>query len=246
MDSESFKISPIKVEFNQDMLNAALTAVAAGQYKYGLMVGINNTARDVQKALVAAMPVKLDRPRPFTVNSLYTKFARDKNNPEAEVLYRQFAGKGPPAARYLIPQVEGGKRVAKGFEKRLQARGKLPAGRFLVPGKGLTLDKYGNVPGAVYTKILSALKAQHDETQNTASGGQFFIGSPGGKAFGIYKRMPGKNGKYGRIFPFFIAVDHAPNYEPRFPFFDIGQREMERVYSDNIIKGFDHAIATAR
>src|SRR5690606_2908854 len=96
--------------------------------------------------------------------ALYRKATKAK--PVAEVFIRDEAPKGTPPAKYLLPQVEGGTRRPKAFERRLQASGALPAGMFAVAGKGAKLDRHGNVPGRVITAVLSAMHSQFDPYQN--------------------------------------------------------------------------------
>ena len=75
----------------------------------------------------------------------------------AQIYVRDEAIGGTPPARYLMAQVTGGQRLLKPFEKRLQAKGVLPSGMQTVPGKGATLDAFGNIAGSQMNRILSQL-----------------------------------------------------------------------------------------
>src|SRR5690606_17275008 len=97
-----------------------------------------------------------DRPTRITVNSvLYAKATKDRLY--ADVFIRDEASGGTPPARYLLPEVEGGARRLKPFERLLQAQGVMPAGMFAVPGKGAQLDAFGNVPPSQVNQMLSQL-----------------------------------------------------------------------------------------
>lgn len=60
-----------------------------------------------------------------------------------------------PASKYMLPQVEGGGRHIKRFERALQAAGAMPAGWQSVPADGAKLDAYGNISRGQIVQILS-------------------------------------------------------------------------------------------
>jgi hypothetical protein len=87
-----------------------------------------------------------DRPTPYTQNSL--QVTRTKNhNMKASVWF-----KDPDrlVQHYLEPQVEGGARGLKRFEKVL--------GKHFVPSVHTALNAYGNMPYGKIVQILSVLK----------------------------------------------------------------------------------------
>lgn len=90
---------------------------------------------------------------------------------------------------------------AKGFEKLLQARFSALQGLQAVPGKGVKLDAYGNLPGSLYNQILSSLQAQRDGYTNTMDRSltrriragkkvDYFVGRPGhgSQPLGVWAR----------------------------------------------------------
>jgi hypothetical protein len=128
---------------------------APGQYRYAATQGINMTAYDVRDGVKKEMPSVFDRPTPFTVNSLKV-YAAKQSDLKAEINF-----KGKPSDHYLRPEVFGGPRPMKMFEKRL--------GSFLIPGKEAPLDRYGNVSAGQINRIMSIL-GQAREGQNRTEG----------------------------------------------------------------------------
>jgi hypothetical protein len=105
-------------------------------------------ARD---AVVADMRRAFDRPTPWVLGGVQVAPAVNG----ATVEWKPGGGsKSVPASKILRAQVEGGARRLKRFERLIG----LPANRVAVPGKWAELDQYGNISGAVITKILSDLR----------------------------------------------------------------------------------------
>ncbi len=91
-----------------------------------------------------------DRPTMYTLNSL--KVTKTKgHNMQASVWFKDPERMGQ---HYLVPQVDGGRRKLKGFERALGTDE-------YVPGVGAKLDRYGNISPGQIKQILSVLgKAQ--------------------------------------------------------------------------------------
>lgn len=103
----------------------------------------------------------LDRPTPWTLNSLFLEKATPERLTARVWLKDERAvSTGTPASRYLTPQIEGGKRTLKSFELALQRAGHMPTGTYAVPGEGAKLDGYGNPSLQQILQILSQLQVQ--------------------------------------------------------------------------------------
>ena len=211
--------------FSERRLNAAAASA------------LTRTALDVKAAEVREMRRVFDRPTPYTLNSVYVKPAT-ANRLVADVwLKDDRAGSGTPATYFLGPEVEGGTRRAKGFERSLQIVGLLPAGWFAAPAAGARLDGYGNVSKGQIIQILSQLRvtlvsgftrnmsfdARKQIATQRKAGGRYFavkVGAKGRLAPGIYIReLTGRN-----ITPVFIFVNRA-TYRPRLDFAGVAERE---------------------
>lgn len=132
---------------------------------YATSVAANKTADRALKKLQRDLPQQLDRPTPFALRSLFVRKAT-KAKPEATIEWRSFGGRSFGAGRPLAVQADGGVRGKKGFEQALQGVGMMPRGWFAVPSDNALKDAYGNVPGRLYTQILSYLRADRSGTQN--------------------------------------------------------------------------------
>lgn len=203
---------------------------------------LTETARAIERAEQAEMRRVFDRPKEFTLRSLFVKPATARNL-TATVGLKNFAGKGTAAARYLYAQIHGGSRSLKRFERALQHAGVLPNGMYAVPGAAARLDAYGNISQGQIIQILSQLRAQrvagYSSNMTAATkvrairraGGQFFVGRPGGGSLplGVWQR------RGFLVAPVLIFVK-APQYQQRFRFYEVAQRTVDRVFHQEFEK----------
>lgn len=209
--------------FSERRLNAALAT------------GLTRTALDIREEVKREMRVVLDRPTPYTMNSLFVRPATAQRLAAETYFKDDTAGSGTPATKYLLPQVDGGSRRTKRLEVALQAAGALPSGWFVVPGAGAKIDAFGNVSRGQIIQVLSQLRiqlvagssrnlpfdARKQISAQRKAGGRFFVIKPGAKgaAPGVYQReFAGSN-----ITPVFIFVKGA-TYRKRLDFYGISNR----------------------
>jgi hypothetical protein len=222
------------------------------QMQFAAVLALTRTALKTRDRLREHMEEIFDRPVPFTLNALQVRPAT-RERPEAEVGFREFAGKGVPAGKYLRAQIEGGARALKRFERNLQHNGLMPRGLFAVPGYAADLDRYGNMSAGQIVKILSALKASSDYLQNRSSrrrsrgsrrAEEYFsvgVGSNrGGLKPGVYKRGPN-----GQVFPV-IRFVRQPMYRRVFDFYGQGERIAGEVYGAELLRATEQALSSAR
>jgi hypothetical protein len=230
-------------------VKANLARLSSKGWTFTTAIALTRTGMRIKGAERDEMSRVFDRPTPFTLNSVYLRPATPARL-EAEVYFKDFAPKGTPAGKYLLPQVGGGERDLKRFELRLQHAGLLPAGRALVPASGAALDAYGNVSRGLIQKILSQLKAQADPLSNETArsrrrgakqhGGRYFYGNPGHRGRGIWERF--SFGFGSAVKPVFIEVRRRPTYTARFPFFDVGQRVANVAFGEEFTKAADERL----
>jgi len=115
---------------------------------------LTRTAQEVKAAERQEMERKLDRPTPYTLNSLFVRPAT-KTDLNARVWIKDEAGKGTPANRFVGPNVEGGGRNAKRFERALQATGLMPREWRAVPAEAAQIDRFGNMAASQIRMLLS-------------------------------------------------------------------------------------------
>jgi hypothetical protein len=222
------------------------------QVAFANTVALTRTAKEVHARLTAEMPKVFDRPTPYVMRGLAWLGAR-KGSDEARVFARQFAGKGTPAEYILNPQVFGGQRRIKRFERALQGKGLMPPGWIAIPGPGAKFDAYGNINRGQIVQMLSALKAFSEQgylmnrtnsrrSRKTADRNRYFVPArkQGAMPIGIYRHL----GKHKNI-PV-ILFKSAAQYRKRYPFIEMGKTMTRQIFDAEFSRAFAQAMATAR
>ncbi|MFC3674673.1 hypothetical protein [Ferrovibrio xuzhouensis] len=238
-------VDGFKVSFSRDIGKFAkgLEDIKQKQFPFAAARALTQTAQAVKEAERQKMQSVFDRPTRFALNSLYVKPAT-KNRLYANVFFREFASKGTPAVKYLGPEVYGGKRRVKRFERAMQMAGKLPKNMAVVPGKGARVNSYGNMSPGQITQILSDLRASSDATQNRGDGkrAKYFVGKPGNGPMGVWMR---KGRKARDITPVMLFIE-VPSYNKLLPFYETAVRVSREVFEPKFRKSLDDAIRTAK
>jgi hypothetical protein len=225
---------------------------------YATAVALTRTAQDVRTELKAEMRRVFDRPTAYTLNSLFLSAAR-RDKLTAEVWVKDDrAGSGVPATRYLLPNITGGQRGMKGFEKALQAHGYMPNGMRAVPASAIKLDSYGNVPRGTMVQILSQLRVQMTAGYESRASHSKRSKRTVRKQGVVYFALPKAEGKlkpgiYARhtfamgsaVKPMFIFVSRA-SYKDRFQFKRVSEAEAQRAFPRHFETEFSKALRSAR
>jgi hypothetical protein len=174
---------------------------------------------DVRVAEVLEIDDSFDRPTSFTRSAIFLQRTKNKV-PEVRVGIKDDFGTGQRGAvRWLRPQIEGGSRAQKSFERAIRGLGVMDGTQYIVPGAYAQLDAYGNISRGQLMQILSQLRTfTGAETQSRnlprdgdyernrsgrtpgqvrraayrRAGGQYFAVGPyqrGGLRPGIYQRQ---------------------------------------------------------
>lgn len=238
-----------------------------------IATALTRTAVEVRNAVQEDLPKVFDRPTPYTIKQLrYVAATAQKPvaavgfNVEAiqdefgkVIRYRQAVSGETPAEKYLNPNITGGQRSVKRFEKAMQAAGYMPAGWYAVPGKGARLDAFGNVSRGQIIQVLSQLRVTllAGSTRNLPqvqgnerkviralkkAGGRYFVIKPGAKRGtpGVYQRD-----FYSEVLtPIFIFVKSA-SYRPRFDFDGIAGRIAAQRLQPNVARAIEEQLARA-
>lgn len=160
---------------------------------------------------------------------------------------------------YLLPEVEGGPRKEKRFERAMRYAGLLPSGWRAMPGQGAALDANGNFKRGEIQRILTATRSAFDPYQNktnsqrskrnakkapyfgiTPTAGAFTRqGSGAGKTvFRPSSLTPGVYKREGRgIKPVLIFTKTQPIYRKRLDFSGV----VERTALDHFPAEFERA-----
>ncbi|MPS27573.1 MAG: hypothetical protein E2576_11070 [Alcaligenaceae bacterium] len=151
-------ISSIGLRSNIDRIMAETAQAARQHLPFATARALTRVAGEIKVAERAEMARKFDRPTSYTLNSLYVRPAT-KQNLVARVWLKDDTSKGTPATKYLLPQVEGGGRNGKRFERALQSRGVLPKDWYAIPGDAAQLDAFGNMAASQIRLLLSYFQA---------------------------------------------------------------------------------------
>lgn len=235
----------LSFESNIREWSADLRDVERQQLPFATAKALTQTAIDVRKEHVSQLPVIFDRPTRYTINALRV-IPANKRTLRATVYF-----KDSPRHRqhYLLPQVEGGSRPIKRFERWLIGKGIMEQGEFAVPASGATLNAWGNVSPGTITQILSQLSASPDATQWETERSKKRAGARRARYFVPHKRSGLARGIWrkiaGRIEPVFVFVSSV-TYDIRYPFFEISDRHAGLLFPMNFQDAMDDAIASAR
>ncbi|GBQ26669.1 hypothetical protein AA0472_2178 [Acetobacter estunensis NRIC 0472] len=243
----------LKVNVDSKKLMRDLSALSEKEIPRAAANALNRLAIGSRLKVRDRMEEIFDRPKPFTLNSFWIDTATP-NKLEAAVMTKDMAPKGTPAVRYLGPEIHGGRRDMKKFERDFAA---LSQGQYAVPGKDAPLDRYGNIPRGILIQILSRFNlmsgtsaymnmsertaARLQKRKRNAAGqrSDYFIARERGRGLptGIYKLVgPGKVAQIIRFTP------RAPNYKAVLPVEQIVNstvsRRQDRIVQEEIIKAF--------
>jgi hypothetical protein len=248
----------VKITFDATAFRRSLDDFAQKQYRYARAIALTATAKTAVSDLQKAMRSDFSNPTNWTLNAFYAKPAT-KDDPTAYVAPREFAGKGTPGWKFLTPEIEGGDRRMKRFERRIGIG-------FLVPGTAADLDAYGNVARVEITRMLAQLNALADTAQNSNLASnpswrkkrrgkgalavrdarlerrkQFFLGKSSDGQLGIYRVV--STGHVARVFS---VRPSAPSYSSRLPYWDILAASARANFPKEFNKALVQAWATAR
>jgi hypothetical protein len=245
----------INVDTNAEAVKKLLEDVRKDQLPFARSLIANRMAQVIKKNETEVMKSRLDRPKAFTLNSLMLK-PGNKHKPEARVWFKDFAPKGTPAGKYLMPQVYGGDRPLKRSEKALMAMGYLRKGKYLAPASGAKRDAYGNMSRGQTVQVLSALRAfsgvganqnasgsdRSKKAQAKSGADKFFWSTINGET-GVWQRQRTAFGTGAKAI---LLEQDAPKYRVKFPFFKVAENTTTANYAKVAKRAIDEAMTTAR
>ena len=166
---------------------------------------------------------------------------------------------GTPYEQSIGHLFRGGRRSIKRIEHCLHARGILPAGQQIAPGRSAPIDGRGNVRRQALQEMLGVLAAAGRGLRNLRvyrktgkskgpSAVGFFVALPGAARAkhlhpGIYRRV--ERGGESVIEPWFYFVAPAP-YARVFDIEAIARQTVSRTFADTFARTLAKAIAGAR
>lgn len=218
------------------------------QLPYVISLALNETVKGGRLAVQEEMERVFDRPTPYAKRGVVYDRAEKTRLTAAVVLTGDRTRGGLPATAFLGPQVHGGLRALKAFERQLVDRGHLHDGEVVVPASSAPLNRYGNVTQGLLNRVMADLQIDYRGAGATRARtatslkrnrnyrkARFFVARRGGHLFpGIYQRIPGKRD----LTPLLLFVS-AREYQKRLPFFEVVARHANAEFNGHFIKAFD-------
>lgn len=261
-------MTSFSVTFDVDPMIKRLDALKAVQVPFAASLALNRVAKNARDELRKQMKSTFNNPEPvpFTLNSVFIK-SSTKSDLRAKVGLKEFAAKGNPASKYLLPQIAGGPAYATRFQKSLRFKRILEKDEYAIPTQSDYLrrdKKYGNVTPGQYTQILYGLQAFRDSSAfsyqkhskskkqvgyeaittryyNENRGSK--LGDNRGLYPGIYLRTKRAiEDKESALF----WITKTPIFQPKFPLVEIASNRVRKDWDKEFGKALAEAIATAR
>lgn len=234
----------IGIKSDVDKLIKKFDDLANRQIPFATSLALNNTAKIAKDSLYNTMQRVFHNPKPYTLNSLFIDRST-KRDLRVTVGHK----KGSPVNQYLQPEIFGGLRQYKEFERLLNK------GYALVPGQGLKLDVYGNPNRAQLKQIVQALRG------NSSAGNQgIFVIYPGAASHlrpGVYQRygrtikVRGRTGsktasQFGGVVKALMLFHSTPVYHQAYDFYGVIERTFEAEFGKQFAYAMDYALSTAK
>lgn len=237
----------LSFEDNLDEFRGKVEKASTWAVPYAASTALSRTAYDASKAEQAALNASFDRPVALTQRAVLYRKATADNLTYLVFLRDEMSSGGTAPQRYLEAEILSGARRAKPFEVRLRSAGVLSSGQYALPARGYPLDRFGNIPSSVISKIISQLGGRRDVgvMQNTTSrsrkrskargDAQYFVPDPSSALpRGVYERMSGR-----RIRAVLIFVMGAPGYKRRYAFGEAALATASKVFGGHFAEAFN-------
>lgn len=228
-----------RVDVDSSDIIAQVTALKQDRIPKALKDAANHLGSVINKTLRDEISIKFDKPVPYTERALdWTRATIDK--PMVRIWIKDDPNKGTAQERYLTPQIRGGQRGHKRFERALILKGLMRSDEYAVPAYGAPRDGYGNVPGSYIVRMLSDLQALGDNGYRSNRKGprkgkrryNYWFGVRTGDNVGL---KPGIYYSSGASLPALVFMfTRSPNYRVRYPFYEIATR-LYNSYRDQIV-----------
>lgn len=199
----------ISVKSDVDKALKSMSVLQWKQMPFAAALGLSMTAKKVMKVEQRMMVKQLDRPTPFSVKGVRWQGANKADFKLGRLHSRIYLM--PKQAEYLSFQIEGGTRTPKGTA-------------IAVPTSNVKLNRYGNLAGG--QGRIKRLLAKKKTFQGTINGvaGVWQRPKRGRQRAGTY----GVKGKQTGL-KLLVAYASSTQYQPRFEFYGIAQRSVERI-----------------
>ncbi|XVJ69877.1 MAG: hypothetical protein HEQ39_09640 [Rhizobacter sp.] len=217
---------------------AQVRGVPARVIPYAASTALTRTAQASQKKIVGLMPSLFDQPTRYTLNS--TRIVPSTvQTLSARVAVKDQAGAGNTPENFLLPNVAGGQRKEKRYERAMRYAGVLLAGERTVLSRSAPRDASGNLPRSELSRIMaltgSRSVSKRRSKASVAGDKAYFVGIVSGQR-GVWKR------KGRSVEPILIFTRKSPVYRKRFDFEGIARNEANSNFKAEFYRAADALI----
>jgi hypothetical protein len=193
------------------------------EIEYATFVGTNRIAYAVMQEQRKEVPRAFQGPTRFIQTGIrYEKMTKTRRQARA-----YWTEERDP---YIRPHVFGGARAVKKIENVYRGRGILPPGRWMVPGPGAPLDRFGNPTRAFYRKLYDAATS----FSSSKKYGDWWVNSKG-----VFTR------KGGTVEPLMFFT-REPQYQKRYDFYGTAVATAKQVAPGIMAESVARAVARSR
>ncbi|APO74256.1 hypothetical protein AM571_CH01421 [Rhizobium etli 8C-3] len=243
------------IKFDLHEFERGLNNIERKQLPYAVMLTLTETAKGGRLEVQREMDKVFDRPTPYAKRGVVYDRATRQNLTAAVVITGDRTKGGLPATAFLGPQIEGGMRTHKAFERQLIQRGLMDKRMVAVPAKRATLDRYGNMTQGFLNRIMAdlqidyrgagATRVRSDQSlkrNKNYKKARYFVPKKDSHLYpGVYQRDPSSNA----IFPVILFIP-SESYKVRLHLKDVIARYVEANIHQNFELAFARALSTAR
>jgi hypothetical protein len=200
-----------------------------------VVAAMSETVDRIHAAQIKEMELSFDKPTPWLKRGLIKALPGGKDKQYGQRRFGQTLAKSGtyfeefPVGRsqndVVRPHVFGGGRRKKASEFRLAGVAGA-GGKFTAMGKDYPRNQYGNIPGAVYSRMLAAMgtiptaQASTKGSKKSKASRYFLLRSKTGVLL-----VMERNGR--DIIPALAFVNKTPTYQVRYDFHDIGRNQLK-------------------
>lgn len=245
----------ITVKIESEALAERLRELGNTGFRRAIRNALRDTAKDVLARERLEMQRVFDRPTPFILRGLRITKLPQMDDLSAEVGLADAYGTKygvDIVGSVLSPHIPGlaATRNYKGMERALQHAGLMQKGQWLMPSRSMRLDRYGNVPGSVASKMLNDVRAFANRSGFTSSTGQAKVRylwatmeTSRGKITGIWDRNKLRNKDRALEM---VVVNKPPTYAKRFRFHDVARSHVATVWPGRAAESLRYALQGRR
>lgn len=227
------------------VLAAQVRALATTQVPLATAKALTFSVQRAQQAVRAAMPRVFEGgATPYTLNSTRIVPATPEKLSALLAVKDFTSNNGTRPEDYLFPQVFGGPRKEKRFERAMRYAGLLQGNERAVLGQEAPVDAFGNLKRGEIQRILTATRSAFDPAQRKSASGKSrrnaknapYFAARIGKRWGVWKR----DGADAR--PILIFVSKRPTYRARLDFEGITRSTVQREFEPTLARLLQKAV----